>query len=348
MSRSVWLRRDQARDHAANDGTVCVPLGSPAPAPRASFSDVFRTHYRKIREVLNAHSEPGLALFVASPEGLEASAWWEAAEKDINPLIVGRHSSAEVFIPSDPLLSLRHLVVIVRPRREGERVRFRVLDLRTPIAFRDEEGRRLEAVEADGPLLLRLASQTALFFPTGGSQEPWPEEAAAAWRRVPERTHLACTAADPERWLDLAGRGARRSLEAVNVSGGPPTLSTSFPGPAFVEWDLAGGDCARGALVVRCAESRVSLRLGETAMREGVLLGRYDRCDNGGVTFLTSERVSRVHLLLVEMAGGFYAIDTASRNGLWYGSRDVRATRLEPGLVLTLADQASVEWRSFH
>ena len=348
MSRQVWLRGDQERDHAANDGTACVPLGSPAPVSRPSFSDVFRKHYPSIRKVLNTYPEPGLALFVASPEGLEASAWWEAAEKDINPLIVGRHSSAEVFIPSDRLLSLRHLAVIVRPRRENERLRFRVLDLRTPIAFRDEEGRRLEAVEADGPLLLRFACETALFFPTGGAWEPWPREADRAWKRVPERSHLSCTAADPERWRDLTGREPRMPPEALAAAGGPPTLSASFPGPAFVERDLAGGDCARGILVVRCAERRVSLRLGQTAMRQGVLLGRYDRCDNGGGAFLTSERVSRVHLLLIEMAGGFYAIDTASRNGVWYGSRDVRVTRLEPGVPLTLADEASVEWRPLH
>jgi hypothetical protein len=45
-------------------------------------------------------------------------------------------------------------------------VRFRVLDLRTPTAFRDGTGRHLQAVEADGPLMLRFASLTAL-FPTG-------------------------------------------------------------------------------------------------------------------------------------------------------------------------------------
>jgi hypothetical protein len=58
--------------------------------------------------------------------------------------------------------------------------------------------------------------------------------------------------------------------------------------------------------------------------------------------------VSRVHLLLIEMAGGFYAIDTASRNGVWCGSRDVRVTRLESGVALTLADEASLEWCPHH
>ncbi len=344
MPRSVWLRGDEQRGRPANH----APLGPPGTASRSSFSDVFREHYPSIRKTLNAHPEPGLALFVASPEGLEASAWWEAAEGDINPLIVGRHSSAEVFIPSDPLLSLRHLAVIVRPRGEDEGVRFRVLDLRTPVGFRDEERRRREAVEADGPLLLRFASQTALFFPTGGSREPWPEEAAAAWKRVPERAHLACTPAETERWPDLGGWAPRRGPVSRDTPPGPPTLSASFPGPSFVEQDPARRDHARGIVVVQCGERRVSLRLGETALREGVLLGRYDRCDNGDNAFVDSELVSRVHLLLIEMAGGLYAIDTASRNGSWCRSRDVRVARLEPGVELTLADEASVEWRPSH
>jgi hypothetical protein len=97
-----------------------------------------------------------------------------------------------------------------------------------------------------------------------------------------------------------------------------------------------------------CAQRQVSLRLGETAMHQGVLLGRYDRCDSGVTAFLSSERLSRVHLLMVEMAGGFYAIDTASKNGVWHGRRSVAVVRLEPGVVLMLADQARVEWRSFH
>jgi hypothetical protein len=346
MSRSVWLRGHDEPDRAAHEAVACPPFAPPEPAFRPSFSEVFHEHYRPIREVLNAHPEPGLALFVASAEGLEASAWWEAAERDINPLILGRHSSTEVFIPSDPLLSLRHLAIVVRPRKEGEGVRFRVLDLRTPTAFRDEEGRRVEAVEADGPLLLRFASQTALLFPTGDGREPWPREAVAAWKKVPARTHLSCTAAEPEQWLELAGRAPGRSPESGDAPD-PPTLSARFPGPDFVERDAAGEGSTRGVLMVRWGDRCVPLHLGETAMREGVLLGRCERCDDGSDASLGGEHVSRVHLLLVEMAGGFYAIDTASRNGLWCGSRDVPVARLLPGLVLALADEASVEWRPF-
>jgi hypothetical protein len=55
-----------------------------------------------------------------------------------------------------------------------------------------------------------------------------------------------------------------------------------------------------------------------------------------------------VHLLLVEVGGALYAIDTASTNGTWVGPRQIRSARIQPGLCLSLARQATVEWRSFH
>jgi hypothetical protein len=354
MSRSVWLRHDHERDDASNDQTIVIGSSIPSPVgartsaarPFGSFSDLFRNHYRDIRTVLNAHTEPGLALFLASDEWLEASAWWPADERQINPLIVGRHSAAEVFVPSDARLSLRHLAIILHPHKDATKTRFRVLDLRTPTAFRDEEGRRLEAVEADGPLMLRCASFAALLFPTGGSEELWPQEAEGAWERVPERVHLECARAEPE-WCRHRG-GRRQHRGVLNLDQGAPTLSTSFPGPALAVQDLAGSDCPRGEIEVRSAGGRIALRLGETAARRGVLLGRYDRCDNFGAEVLTHERLSRVHLLLLEMAGALYAVDTASKNGVWQGPRRVRMARVEPGLTLALAHEALVTWHPFH
>jgi hypothetical protein len=351
MSRSVWSKRDHQREESPNDATMGALGLFARPAVEVDerpFSSVFLEHYGRIRDVLSTHPEPGLALFVASREGLEASAWWRAPERDVHPLILGRHGSADVFLPSDPLLSLRHLAVIIHPHREAEPVRFRVVDLRTPIAFCDEGGRELEAVEANGPLLLRLSSLNALLFPTGGWDEPWPEDPEAAWARVPERVHLQSATADSGRWRDLEGRWPRADLEAFDPSGGPPTLSTSFPGPAFVGCDLAGSDCPRGTLSVHSEGQTVSLRLGQTAMKQGVLLGRYERCESGGIALLTNSALSRVHLLLIEMAGRFFAVDTGSKNGVWHGERRIRMIRLESGVELTLARHARVGWRSLH
>jgi hypothetical protein len=41
-------------------------------------------------------------------------------------------------------------------------------------------------------------------------------------------------------------------------------------------------------------------------------------------------------------------VDTASKNGVWLGPRQVRVARVEPGIVLALANAAAVSWHPFH
>ena len=264
MTRSVWLNREHERAHARDDATVVFPcrfaVGSVLPGAFAagSFERLFRENYPAIRELLNRHREAGLALVVVRKDGLEASAWLAAKEGEINPCIIGRHSSADVFLPSDPSLSLRHLAVILYRREEERPVRFRVLDLRTATAFADEEGNRLEAVEAQGPLMLQCASFAILLFPSGGSNEPWPEDPDVAWRRIPERVYLERECADPARWL-APGGGARRAVpQAIEAGDRNRTLVDSFPGPIFVPWVLEGSGRARGEIVVSSSAGRVS------------------------------------------------------------------------------------------
>ena len=79
-----------------------------------------------------------------------------------------------------------------------------------------------------------------------------------------------------------------------------------------------------------------------------MLLGRYERCDTAGLPVLANPSLSRVHLLVIELDGALYAVDTASKNGSWLGSIPMRCTRMLPGLQVRLAHDAAVEWRAFH
>src|SRR4029453_15049292 len=123
MSRSVWLRNEGARDGFDNAQTICFALGRfpmrlPTDASR-SFEDGFRRFYPDIRELLNSRPPPGPPPRVGGAGGPGATPWIPAKEDGINPVIVGRHSTAEIFLPSDPALSLRHLAVIVRRAADG-------------------------------------------------------------------------------------------------------------------------------------------------------------------------------------------------------------------------------------
>jgi pSer/pThr/pTyr-binding forkhead associated (FHA) protein len=86
--------------------------------------------------------------------------------------------------------------------------------------------------------------------------------------------------------------------------------------------------------------------VGRRAARSGILLGRSDRCD--GEVLLSNPHISRVHALIVEMAGSLYAIDTASKNGVWGHGGEERAQLLESGATFSLCGLASIEWRFFH
>lgn len=349
MTRFLWSRWQIERDDASNSPTIVLGgplLGRHARPPGGTFEELFRKHYPAIRALLDGRSAPGLALLVASADGIEASGWFAAKEDTVNTLIVGRHSSADVFLPSDARLSLRHLAVVVHRKRDEGPAGFRVFSLRTPLAMTDEENAPLEAVEARGPVLLRCASLALMLFPTGGSRAAWPEEPDAAWSRVPERRYVERTPGEPG---PCHAHGAKAgSLAPAAASPGATTLVTTFPGPVFpsVAFDEPGP--AQGELVVSSSLGRVAIRMGAWAARRGVLLGRYDRCDTAGLPVLSDLALSRVHLLVLEFDGALYGIDTASLNGSWCRGERIRAVRIQLGLRLSLAGRATVEWRPFH
>lgn len=76
-----------------------------------------------------------------------------------------------------------------------------------------------------------------------------------------------------------------------------------------------------------------------------MLFGRYERCDNDGLTVLSNGRISRVHMLLIEIANRVYAIDAASTNGIWVDGQERRVVPLKVGRQWMLGDKlAWMEW----
>ena len=110
---------------------------------------------------------------------------------------------------------------------------------------------------------------------------------------------------------------------------------------------LREGEDRAGALVVRSGARRRRLALGPTALRRGVLLGRYARCDSAGV--LRSTDLSRVHLFVLEVAERIWAFDTASTHGVsldLLGDSPARVVELSVGQVAILANgEAEVSLR---
>jgi hypothetical protein len=324
-TRIVRLDAGHIRDDAYNTKTG-IMIVEERPVGR-SFQSLFLLNYEQIRRIGSAFAQPGLAVIAIDSFTARVAGSICIAAKAAKPnlAIVGRHSMADLFLESDPSLSLRHLAVVVEPMsewaRHGGDLRYRLLDLRTRLAFEDEDGRTLEGVVAEGPIFVRCGHYALLCLITGDETD-WPSDAEQAWACIPPRVYLDETEAEPDRW--------RRQRRARTPARGHPV---SEPGGAIGDrvtrvqrtigpWRLRAellleGEPPLGTLRVRATSGSQAITIGGHAASQGILLGRYDRCDASDATVLTDPNISRVHLLLLQVGRGMFAFDVVSTNGTW-------------------------------
>jgi len=333
-TRAIDLRAGQCRDEAANSRTVIVGRAAAhEPAHRLSFKDLFRSHYRSFRERCRAVDEPSvIVVAIDEQRGRVDGLLTIAARPDrVTSAIIGRHGHTHLFLEGDDSLALRHLAVLVEPvrtwRKGSAEIAFRLLDLRSRSGFVDEAGRALVAVRCEGTAFFRTASY-ALFFLAAGDPSDWPDGATDAWSLIPDRVTFdeRTSRSAGDRW-EASGNSTRvsvirepRSLENAGDSRGPIV----------------------GALDIVSGRKRARVPLDETALEEGVLMGRYDRCD--GSTLLTDKRISRAHLLVTAIQGRTYAVDTASSNGTWLDGGLLGVAELGDRAELRFGNQTIVSW----
>jgi len=265
--------------------------------------------YDSIRSWVEEHRKPGLAVVALGEDGIQAKAHLCVSE-GVNSAIAGRHELAEIWLADDPAVSLRHLAVVVF--LESGRVRYRLVDLRTCSGFTDHAGHVLRACEAEDALFIRCGRYSVMFVPTT-AETNWPKKPRDMWQ-------------------------ALRSRQAA-------TFAAARPATIDEGW-LSRDEEALGELLIRSQQGIGTMAVGRRALGAGILLGRSDRCD--GDVLLSDPHISRVHLLIVELAGRLYAIDTASRNGIFNRGSGERVRLLKSGSRLSLSGLVSVEWRYFH
>ena len=140
-------------------------------------------------------------------------------------------------------------------------------------------------------------------------------DAMQAWRALPAREYQS----EPRARVSAPRR--RRAAQRDATATGVQILA----GPVDLQRDLLSGDETPAVrLTVASAAGEVRLDVGPRALRTGVLLGRYERCDSGGLQVLSHPDISRVHLFVTEVDGAVCALDVASTNGLWLGRTEVR------------------------
>ena len=167
----------------------------------------------------------------------------------------------------------------------------------------------------------------------GMAQGTGVEPAPAAVSRVPPAASAAPAPAS------VAGAARRDAI----------TMIRSQRGPARASIELVGADeQPLGALRLSAGADAQTVVLGERVLDEGILLGRYERCDTHGASIMDNGNISRVHILIVRIDDVVYAVDTASTNGTFLARGDeVRIVSLGSGTELVLGDDlARMEWRS--
>jgi hypothetical protein len=297
-------------------------------AKRATLQTMFASAYARFAEPCRAVDEPGLAIVAVDEDtGLPAGLVRLRARVQRHVVaLIGRHTRCDLLLDSRASLALRHLAVVLDPVTSFTGgAAYRVLDLRTRSGFTDETGRELRGLRADGPAVLRCAGHVLFMLPLGDPTD-WPADGNDAWAMLPERVYFDEQGAPEEQRSMLRG-----------------SMLMRMKGPRDTGMQLAEtGAC--GTLELIGVKHRATITVGPAALRDGLLVGRYTRCDSSQL--IDDISLSRVHMLLLEVGDALLAIDTASSNGVrLLGCPDERVLAVPDRADLGLGTSTRMRWR---
>ena len=324
----------QVRGSGANAATRVVPTRS---LHGLDLASLFVFAYPSFAALCREVDEPGLAV-IAIDERTGRATGMAILRAQVGrhvAVIVGRHDRSDLYLPDDAALSLRHLAVVLSPVagwQPGAGIpSYRILDMRTESGTTDEAGRRLQGIRCEGAAFLRCGANLMVALPLGDPTD-WPESAMDAWSQLPERVYH-------DELLFVPDASAVRPRVSPNK-----TLVTRISGPRELGAPLADRDDVVGDLTLEGPVSRRTVSIGDRALRNGVLLGRYARCDMARGD--EDESLSRVHGLLLHVDDQLLLIDTASTNGTRLsGGGDARVIAVSEAAVIELGHATTLRWR---
>ncbi len=300
---------------------------------------MFLDAYAQFADLCREVDEPGLALLAVDELTGRAAGLVRLRARPGRHVaaIVGRHDACDLFLDRHASLALRHVAVVLDPvtsyKRGESTVRYRLLDLRTESGFTDEHGKGMRGLRAEGPALVRVANHAIFVLPLGDATD-WPTRADDAWSMLPERVYFDEMTSSPEGTVTNLPRKADTSRSMIYRTHGPRDTGMRL---------IESGDTAGWLTVI--GETRTGvLSIGDQALRDGVMLGRYARCD--GAALLEDPSLSRVHAMLLSVDDCLLVIDTASRNGTWEtGKPSSRVITVNGDTEINLGKHTRIRWR---
>jgi hypothetical protein len=318
---------------------LATSYGAPSRPLARTIREMFLGAYARFAAPCREVDEPGVAL-LAVDEATGAAAGLVRLRARVGrhvAAIVGRHDKCDLFLDRHATLALRHLAVVLDPvqswRRGDTAVRYRILDLRTDSGFTDEDGKIMRGLRAEGPAILRCAGHAIFALPLGDPTD-WPADGRDAWSMLPERVYFDEMQCRPEGSVINMPLDTQTRRSMIYRTHGPRDTGA---GPVAI------GDTA-GVLDIVGETRSGRLSVGADALRDGILLGRYARCD--GAALLEDPLMSRVHALLIGVDDSVVLIDTASRNRSWQtGYAPARVIPIENGTEINLGKRTRIRWR---
>ncbi|HEY1555398.1 MAG TPA: hypothetical protein VGF94_11255 [Kofleriaceae bacterium] len=339
----LWAH--QVRGQQGNACTLAFAAPRPPDAKR-TLRDMFVSAYRTIAAQCSAIDEPGLAIVaVHETTGHAQGIVRLMARVDRHvAAIVGRHDHADLYLPHSDQMALRQLAVIVDPVKSWDprdsSVHYRLLDLRTRTGFTDEQGRTLRGLRCEGPALLHAAGHALFLLPLGDPTD-WPARGEDAWDCLPERVYFDELARVPDGSFTHMPRIIERKRRSVIIStAGPHDTSRSFA----TGTPMVARGAAAGILEIEGPRVTGAIEIGNDELRDGVLLGRYERCASAALA--DDHSLSRVHALMIEIEDRLLVVDTCSINGTRIpGQHRARVFELAGDTELQLGKATRMRWR---
>jgi hypothetical protein len=251
---------------------------------------------------------------------------------DTGPLavVLGRHDHCD--LAEIPGAALRHALVLMWPAAHGDAARLEALDLKTGIGLGTTGGE--VALHVEGTQALRFGVGVADVVAVGAAPgaplfDGSPEDLLARLARepTPVRRHA------PEPGVPLAQLA--ELVEQQAASDHAPRLEVGSEKPSESDAVSALDDSAAVVGFTRATRSKivtsshfaaqmqaeasptdvpVLVHAAWSALEEGLLLGRYERCA-AHESLAEDSGVSRVHAALLVRRDSLFVIDTGSTNG---------------------------------
>jgi pSer/pThr/pTyr-binding forkhead associated (FHA) protein len=313
-------------------------------APKAKpFAKVFERVFARLKVLHDAFTKDGLLMAAVLDGRTLASHVHLRIERSPMYGIIGRHDRCELQLSDDPGVSLRH--ALVRATRSGHDLRLRLADLGSRTGLMTEDDLPCESLTCEGPLFLRIGRYHVFFLPTGDlSPYAWSDDHQATWAAFPERVYL------DRRLPSRSSRGIAQPIKQADASQAPRGNAsrvshvTLLPAARPLRARRVTTDDDQppiAKVILRQETNEVSFPVRDQDLERGILVGRYERCELGGI----DRCLSRIHLYIVREDDEIWAMDTASTNGVAQSGEPIRQIRLSTSAALLLAGRIELEWK---